>query len=239
MKNATKHLLIFDMDLTILSENTDVVIYKLFKNQETGNKIKAKESSMYHGDYMQEVYFAMKEEGITLEDIKNVIINMQLNQGFSEIFDFIKTNKEKFDCILVSGSNTIYVEWILETFQLKDIFKKYYTNPAFPCDEKLILSRNYQSHACKICDGSMCKKNIVEEYLKEAVTEYERKFYMGDGLNDFCPGTFLLSQDTLFPRINFPLWDKIFNKNKKDELKCKIEPWETGKEILNILKLYI
>ncbi len=65
MKKTLKNLLVFDMDYTILSENTDIIIYKLFKNVETGKSIKAKENSMFHGDYMQEVYLAMKEEGNT------------------------------------------------------------------------------------------------------------------------------------------------------------------------------
>lgn len=235
MNDSEKILLVFDLDHTILNENSDREIKCLFKNYDE-SIYDADETHIFWGDIMQKVYLKMKEEGIRIEQIKNVIQNLELNKGFPELFEFIRGNRRKFEAIIISGANTLFLKWLFEKHKWDDIFCDSFSNWAEPSEEKLISIRNYHSHDCEICDGSMCKQIILKEFLNKSSTEFSNIVYMGDGGNDFCPSRIMKENDILFPRKDFVLFNKLYKKNKISELKCKVFPWTDGNQIIEKLK---
>jgi spermidine synthase len=55
---------------------------------------------------------------------------MKLSPNFEDLFNYIRNNSSKFDCIIVTGNNDIVVNIVLESHNLKDCFKKFYViNP--------------------------------------------------------------------------------------------------------------
>ncbi len=62
-----------------------------------------------------------------------------------------------------------------------------------------------------------------------------RHIYVGDGLNDFCPGTFLNPGDSFFVKKNFSLYRHLQRSDLSEKLKCKIVYWSDAQEILNSL----
>ena len=80
----------------------------------------------------------------------------------------------------------------------------------------------------------MCKKKILSEFLQGK--EYESIYYVGDGLNDFCPTTFLKKKDVVFPREKFPLSEKIIEHVKNHEYEPKVCFWKNGLNILQYIK---
>ncbi len=186
---------------------------------------------------MQEVYHKMRDENIELNQIKEIIDKCELNPGFTELFDLIKENKDKFDCIIVSGANTLFVKWIIEKNGLSDIFIDFFSNIAEPCAENLIKIEQANYHSCNTCDESMCKKLIVEEYIVNK--QYDRLLYLGDGSNDYCPATMFREKDYLFPRENFALFNKLYKKNFINQLKCNVIPWKSGHCVVEMIKKLI
>ena len=57
----------------------------------------------------------------------------------------------------------------------------------------------------------MCKKMILVNYLEQSKEKFKNIVYMRDGLNYYCPRTLLTENDILFPRVEFPLCNKINN----------------------------
>jgi 2,3-diketo-5-methylthio-1-phosphopentane phosphatase len=232
-------LFIFDLDHTILKENSDRVILPLLSDQSCEELKPLSDKSDNWANFMQEVYVKMKRDGRNVNEIKDIIEKMEFNPGFEELFNFIRENKSKFDTLIVSGANTLFLEWILEKKGLKDLFPIYYSNVADPDDSVVIKIRPYHTHDCENCDLSQCKRLILCEHWKNKnidLNDYKTIMYAGDGENDFCPGTILREGDLFFPRANFPLAKKLYNKGHIKDVKCSVHVWENGFNIIDVIK---
>jgi 2,3-diketo-5-methylthio-1-phosphopentane phosphatase len=240
MDTKPKILLIFDLDNTILQHTTDYEVIKLIEPTTI--------DECYHNwaKYMQKVYLKMKENLVHLEQIKKRVESIPLNEGFSEIFEFIRKNKEKFETLIVSGANTLYIKWLIEYHKINDIIDGYFSNFAEPDEEMLIKISPNHVHNCPICthDLSQCKKKVLEEFFyklknigyKESVySVYCSILYIGDGSNDFCPSTMLGINDFLFPREDYELHQMVCSEKCK-VLRCKVHPWKNGNKILEVIK---
>jgi 2,3-diketo-5-methylthio-1-phosphopentane phosphatase len=237
-----KILLILDLDNTILSETTDYKVFKLLSETNLKKAIQPCENWALH---MQKIYQIMKEENISLEEIKKTVLSIPLTEGFHELFDFIRQNKSNFEILIVSGANTLYIQWIIECYELNELIDGYYSNPAEPHEDFLIQIRPSHDHECPNCaiDQAQCKKKVLQEHfaLKDIdyQIEYSSVLYIGDGENDFCPSTLLEHKHHLFPRENYALHKMIFVEDYGKKLKCNIHPWKSGLKIVEVLKKMI
>jgi 2,3-diketo-5-methylthio-1-phosphopentane phosphatase len=234
-----KILVIFDLDNTILCETTDYKVFSLL------NEEKLKEAHSPYNNWahhMQKIYLSMKKDSITIEEIKKIVQSIPLTEGFSEIFEFISQNKNKFETLIVSGANTLYIQWIIDCHKLHNIIDGFYSNFAEPHDDLLIKIVPNHSHDCKICevDQAQCKKKVLNEYFKnkniDYLKEYSNILYVGDGENDYCPSTLLEPDNYLFPRQDYALHNMLVEENIERKLKCNIHPWINGLSVLEVIK---
>lgn len=237
--NRKKILLVLDMDYTILSQTTDYEVFKLLSEEKLKMAQQPCENWAHH---MQKIYINLKEQNISIEEIKKTIQSIPLTDGFLEIFQFLKKNSEKFEIIIVSGANTLYIEWIIEMYDLGKLISSYYSNKAKPDDEFLIKISPNHYHECKLCenDKAQCKRQVLEEHFKiknlDHMTYYSNIFYVGDGENDYCPGTLLSNHNHLFVREDYGLHKRIISNNK---IECNIHLWNNGYKILETWKKLI
>jgi 2,3-diketo-5-methylthio-1-phosphopentane phosphatase len=234
-----KILIMFDMDHTILSENSDSVILKLLSDEVKRELELKQEVSDNWANFMQEVYLKMKEENIKIEQIKEIVENIKLNTGFIELFEFIKHHEKYFEPIIISGANTLFLKWVLDKNNLNDLFKFYISNPAIPCDKHIIKIKQFHEHDCDRCDQAQCKGVMVKEFLrmkKEYNVTYSNLLFIGDGSNDYCPSKLFNEQDYLFPRMEFPLYRMLYNKGYVNRLKCNVHSWKDGFAIIDVIK---
>ena len=237
MEDQGKILLVFDLDHTILHKNSDSEISALFKDPDDDSIYSDDDEQVFWGDIMQRVFLRLKNDGVKLEQVKALIQGLKLSKNFSDLFEFIRKKISRFDCIIISGANTLFIKWLIEKHKWEDIFLDYYANPAEPNEEKLISIRNYHSHNCESCDGSQCKSIVLNDYLTKKNNPYRNVIYLGDGGNDYCPSKLLKESDLLFPRKKYRLYEMLFKKQKIKNLKCKVIPWENGLEIIEAIKL--
>jgi pyridoxal phosphate phosphatase PHOSPHO2 len=236
-----KILFVFDFDHTIVERNSDHEILPLLS--ENSRKILSPkyEISDNWANYMQEVYKMMKADKIEINQIKEIVENLEFNKGYKELFDLLRKNKNKIDTLIISGANTLFLQWALEKNNLTDLFPVYYSNWANPDEELVIKIHPHHTHDCEECDKSQCKKIIIKNHFKKiALNEndfdiYKNILYAGDGNNDYCAGTILREQDILFPRANFPLAKKLFIKGQIKNLKCQVHLWEDAYKIIEEL----
>jgi len=230
-----KILITLDFDLTILTKNSDYVFLDLLNKKSFELLEEKRKVSKNWANHMQQVYIHLKADNVPLSKIKERVEKIPLNKGFLELFEFMKSKKERFDTLIISGANTMFLQWFLAKHNVVNLFPKYYSNIAIPDEEVLIRINPFHQHDCTNCDLSQCKKVLFKLYLSSNnidINHYSNVLYAGDGENDYCLSTFLRENDMLFPRIGFPLHEKLFTKGEHKNLKCKIHPWNDGFKIL-------
>jgi pyridoxal phosphate phosphatase PHOSPHO2 len=234
-----KSMLIFDMDQTILDLDTEFSCVEKY----APDLVKEMNGDLYVKDHWIEfnnyLYERMKKNNVTWEEIVKYFQEMNLSPNFEDLFNYIRNNSSKFDCIIVTGNNDIVVDIVLESHNIKDCFKKILCNKSYLDKENYIKIEpvNEKYEHCKDCSPFLCKSLFMEDYWKENnKDEYERIIYFGDGGNDLCLSKKLTEKDFVFPRKNYKLYKLLFNENIKNEIKAKIFPWENGKEIIDIFK---
>jgi 2,3-diketo-5-methylthio-1-phosphopentane phosphatase len=246
IKKSKKYLFVFDLDLTILSENSDYVFLDLL-TQDSRDELKPLyETRTNWAQYMQEVFIRLKRDNIVLDQVRQRVENIKLNPGFKEIFEFLKAHNDKFDTLIISNANTLFIKWVLEKNKLIDLFPLVYSNWAEPDEDKLIKISGHHSHDCRSCDKAQCKRLIFNEHLNSLITErektnsenqhYEVMMFAGDGHNDFCAGRVLRQNDIFFPREGYPLHDAILKEENQNILNCNIQLWNDGFKILEEIK---
>lgn len=50
--------------------------------------------------------------------------------GVKELFEYFENNKDKFELIIASDSNTYFIDWILEKLNFPNLFSRVFTNHA-------------------------------------------------------------------------------------------------------------
>ena len=230
------YLLIFDFDKTIIENDLEHEITKEFLpeiyKEKNGNLYSVKNWISFN-NYL---YKKMKEKNITLKNIQNKIKTLNLSPKFYELFEFIKSNKNKFECMVFSASNKYVINYVLKEHKISNLFSFILGNNAEEDKDNLIIIKSIGYLDCKDCNPALCKTLVFNEYFKKNKKQYEKIIFICDGYNDYCLSKNLEENDIVFVRKNYGL-DKILNeKNKKDKIKCVIKYWENGFDIINILK---
>lgn len=163
--------------------------------------------------------------------------------GMTDLLTFISENKDTFDCIVISDSNTIFIDWILHAAGLQEAVDRVFSNPAKFNEHGYMEVRCYHSHDCDRCPINLCKKKVLELHLSERSdggVEYEHIFYVGDGGNDLCPTFCLRENDVVMPRKGYTLEKRIAKLEAREEntsLRARVVPWSSGTDILHEVRL--
>jgi len=230
--STQKNLFVFDFDETIIQHNSDTYFYKIFPDSNIPKSLKETYKQGYWLDFMRNVFDHLKKNNISPMRIKQVLEEIPLTHGFKELLEYLNSNKEKVDSIIISNANTLFVDWILQKHGFKMVFDGIFTNPATITDDKIQIL-NYHSHECKLCaltSVNLCKKTVLLKYLMGK--QYKKLYYAGDGYNDFCPTTIMKKEDLVFSRKNYPLSDALKQNKKKNEYEATIIYWTDGFDIL-------
>lgn len=163
--------------------------------------------------------------------------------GMGDLLRFIGENKELFDCIIVSDSNTVFIDWILKAADFHKVFDEVFTNPAaFSCTGYLTV-QNFHAHRCPKCPKNLCKRKVLKEFLDKQLergVSYTQVVYIGDGGNDLCPVMSLKKNDIAMPRHGYTLEKRISQLSQdRSPVECSVLVWSTAVEIASYLKVLI
>ena len=239
-EKAKKTLLIFDFDKTILNDDSfgHIILNTLTKEELQIIYNNRNENWVDGYNYALK---QLKSHGITKEKFNEMLNQISLTQGMSELFNYIKEKKENYDSIILSSNYEYVIKYILNKNNIIDIFLDIITNPSREANqdekEQFIYVLKKQEHNCKICNPCSCKKNEFKEFCnKHDMNNYDKVIFICDGFNDFCLAVDLGENDITLMRKNFALYKKIKSKNFENNLKCKVQAWESGNDIINYLE---
>ena len=239
-EKAKKTLLIFDFDKTILNDDSfgHIILNTLTKEELQIIYNNRNENWVDGYNYALK---QLKSHGITKEKFNEMLNQISLTQGMSELFNYIKEKKENYDSIILSSNYEYVIKYILNKNNIIDIFLDIITNPSREANqdekEQFIYVLKKQEHNCKICNPCSCKKNEFKEFCNtHDMNSYDKVIFICDGFNDFCLAVDLGENDITLMRKNFALYKKIKSKNFENNLKCKVQAWESGNDIINYLE---
>jgi 2,3-diketo-5-methylthio-1-phosphopentane phosphatase len=126
--------------------------------------------------------------GIRENDLKKCMTDIPVTDGMIELLKYCQD--QNYETIIISDSNSVFIDMILENAQLTKMVTKVFTNPAY-FDENGCLKIDYY-HTQDWCDLStvnLCKGHILQGYIqkrKQEGNQFDFILYVGDGTNDLC-----------------------------------------------------
>ena len=187
-------------------------------------------------EYMAAIFKFLHGIGITKDEILACMNEIPLTEGMDKLFELLSS--DVYDVIIISDSNSVFIECIMKSFHYEKNVDRVFTNPAqFHETGCLTLEPYHDQDWCNLSTRNLCKGHILQEYMadqKSKGVNYSIVCYVGDGSNDLCPGLKLQKKDYLFPRIGYRL-NKLLQKDSDVGVQAQVVPWSTGQEIIDVL----
>jgi 2,3-diketo-5-methylthio-1-phosphopentane phosphatase len=231
LQHTKNTLVIFDFDQTIINGDTySILISLLNRGKEELEKMTKSDISWI--DFNKILFQKLKENEVNIEVIRKRVMSIELNKNMKDVLEFLKINKDKFKPIIISGSIKLIVQLILENYGCLDVIEEIHCHEARLDDDKYLHYVEKEHKNCGECSWAICKAVILQDVLKKDRKKYEKLIYVGDGLIDKCPIKILKETDSLYPRMNYPLYKCLYEDGYIHQCKCKVHPWEDGNKIL-------
>ncbi|GFW90516.1 hypothetical protein TNCV_2839631 [Trichonephila clavipes] len=233
-----KILVCIDFDKTLIDCNTDVEIKSLLDGKEVPEEIESLAIvSKGWTAYMKELFIFMHKNNVTKDDYIRCLTQLPLVPGMPELLKQMHASGY-CEIIILSDANSFFVQSILRHIQLNEVISKVFTNPAEFDEDGCLQIREFQNQtSCKRCPPNLCKGAVLVTYLAKRMVEgmqFSRTLYIGDGQNDVCAALHLGVNDFIFARAGYPLL-RCLEKIPAKNIKATIVPWETAKNISDVL----
>lgn len=242
-----KNLAVFDFDHTIIESNSDVEITKLLIKKIIPKEVRELHKSDGWTAFMQAIFELLLQQGVKEDSIEKLITSLPAVAGMPEL---IKTLNDRLntDVIIISDSNSYFINRWLEANNLNDNVTKVFTNPAHFEEELLKIKMYHLQDTCKLSTKNLCKGQIMEEFIEEQSQNgctYDQVFYFGDGMNDFCPILRLKENDLACVRKNYKCEDLVkraLDGQYKDDdgvsrvVYANVFIWENAFEIIEYMQ---
>lgn len=240
-----KTLVIFDFDLTLIdSQSYDSLLNLLEDSENVIKSIKSKlESNFNWFNFNQEVFKEMKNQKIDADKIKLQLKDkLTLTDNFKELLDYLYSNKEHYEVIIMSATINYIIHWIMDHNGYKGLISHVHSNKCLIDKDNYFEYIKINCDKCLECGYFLCKNRILKQILNNKNEEnnevsndnkkkYKRILYAGDGANDYCAALLLKESDVLYFRKDYKLHDKLKVEEHKNRIKCSLVEWECGKGI--------
>lgn len=214
-------LFAFDFDNTVVNDNTDLWILRcsprLPKLEEYVRSIRKNFDCWT--DLMAHIFQTLHTNECTQEEIVDWMKKLRPLPAF-ESFLQKSTTYPSVDVIIISDSNTVFIETILNEHNCSKAIKDIHTNPASFDKNGLLVIKRCHSHTCDTCikTPNLCKGSVLEQTISKG--SYDRVVYVGDGSNDVCPSLKLTTTDTVIARKGYALAKRL---QQYSDLKPKLQ----------------
>ncbi|XP_034017061.1 pyridoxal phosphate phosphatase PHOSPHO2 [Thalassophryne amazonica] len=236
-RGRMKTLVVFDFDHTVVDDNSDTWVIRCLPGEKLPDSLKNSYKKGYWTEFMGRVMNYIGDHEVSPAQVRSVMETIPFTPGMTDLLTFILERKSNIDCIIISDSNTMFIDWILRAAGVQAAVDRVFSNPAKFNDLGYMEVQCHHTHDCDRCPINLCKKHVLELYLSGQLNggvEYEQVFYVGDGGNDLCPTSCLGGCDVVMPRKGYTL-EKLLAK-QHGSLKARVVTWSDGSEILEELR---
>lgn len=228
-------LVVFDFDHTIIDANSDIHVKKLFPTETDAlNAEQNRTKFQCWTDRMQEIFYQLQKFNITENNYQQNMEEIPLTNGFSHLIQYLSSLPTSH-LIIASDSNLVFINTILKHQNLTHAFKDIFTNPAyFNHDKQCLIIEQYGQQTCPTCPSNMCKREIIEKYIRAKFSENIPILFIGDGHNDVCAAKYLKKGDLVCARRGYRMAKEL--KQDENKIQAEIFEWNDGKEIEDFIK---
>ncbi|CAD7684853.1 unnamed protein product [Nyctereutes procyonoides] len=184
-----KILLIFDFENTIIHDNSDTWIVQCTPEKKL---LQNSYKKGFGAEFMGRIFKNMGKGDVREDETNRAMTSIHFTLGLKERKKERKKNKDKFDCIIISDSNSVFIDWVLEATSFHDVFDSVYKSSSFfffQIQQLLIAMvislKNYHTHSC----------NRYPENLQNCKRKRERQRHRQREKQAPCTGS--------------PMWDSI------------------------------
>lgn len=236
-----RKLVAFDFDHTVVDDNTDIVVRDLVAREKIPDEVVKLYKHSGWIPYMQEIFNILHANGITKSHILSAVETIPEVAGLKNLFKCLHSSQD-FDLIIISDSNSEFINYWCKFNGIIDYVNEIYTNPAeFHSNGLLKLRPHHHQLTCTLSSVNLCKGDILEEYMRQQQHDknviYEKVFYVGDGSNDICPILRLGNQDYACVRKDYRLHKEITNDDSESQLnlEANLLVWSDGNELMDFI----
>lgn len=223
---------IFDFDHTLVDGNTDTWVTKLLPSTMQLME-EHRKSGMCWTNIMDKVFGVLHSENLSREDYVSCFETLQFTEGMKEACRFLES--QNVPTIIISDSNSYFIDHILERDLLREAFCGIHTNPAWWESSGRLHVERYHEHDCNDCPLNLCKSTVLQKHLADYQQSYKHVVYVGDGHGDLCPCLALKEGDYVLARRGYKLL-KCLQGEKRSEVNAEVVPWTTGFEVLQLFQ---
>ena len=225
-------LVIFDFDHTLVDGNTDTWITKL---QPSAMQLirEHQRNGWCWTDIMDKVFGNLHAENLKKEDFNRCFESLKFTAGMKEACNFL--HEKGVSTIIISDSNSYFIDHLLQRDSLCHIFCSVYTNPAEWDSNGCLHIEQYHKHECSVCPPNLCKRKVLQEHLANQCQSYEHIVYIGDGHGDLCPCLELKQADYISARRGYKLLNCLQGR-QSSEVKAEVVPWTSGFDVLQLFQ---
>ena len=194
---------------------------------------------------MGAIFANLHDQGVDQQQLLKCVEEIPITDGMKELLQH--ASQKGHECIIISDSNSKFINQILQRYNLEECVSVVYTNPAsFDENGILTIEKYHTQNWCDMSTVNLCKGNVLEQHItsrQKAGVQFSCFVYVGDGWNDLCPSLRLEESDYICARANYRLCEnirKIQNGEQTNDkhlrLKANVLNWRTGFDVLNLLK---
>lgn len=177
-------MVVFDFDHTVVEDNTDIVIRDLVGKEKISDGVKKLFTVSGWIPYMQEILHILHANNITKSQIKATVENIPEVNGLKDLIRKLHKT-QKVDIVIISDSNSVFINYWCNFNGMTQYIKKIYTNPAqFIENDVLKIQPYHHQITCDLSSVNLCKGDILEEFVKNEFEQnnviYSKIFYIGE-----------------------------------------------------------
>eukprot|EP00069_Balaena_mysticetus_P022614 bmy_14272T0 len=106
-----------DDPLIIIDDNSDTWIVQCAPEKKLPIELQDSYEKGLWTEFMGRVFKYLGDEGVREDEMKRAMISMPLTPGVVELLNFIRKYKDKFDRIIISDSNSVFIDWVFRSYQ--------------------------------------------------------------------------------------------------------------------------
>lgn len=225
-------LIALDFDHTVVDDNTDTVVARILPPTQIPEHVRQLSKGDWVG-YMQAIFNLLHENQISPEAIRHRICSIPPTPGLLQFITQMGGGHSDVDVIIISDSNTVFINTWLVRHGLERHITAIFTNPAnFPESGGPLTVRPFHHQTeCSLCPANLCKGKVLRDYIEASAYSYTHCIYIGDGRNDLCPILRLSKEDLACARVDYSC-AKLLQGEYGKQVKAPVLLWKSGSELL-------
>ncbi|CAG9858937.1 unnamed protein product [Phyllotreta striolata] len=239
-----KKLAVFDFDHTIIHDNSDVVVMNMLDQKKIPPEVKQLHKSDGWTMFMQGIFDLLHKECIMESAIRSVLVSLPEVPGMINLIRELH-EEHNYDVIIISDSNSFFINSWLEDKGLKEHVLKVFTNPAQFDETGLLNIKMYHLQDTLTnnrSEAAMSKENKEQQVIPDDIfdshtqTYYKKKSFYGKSMMELQKRRkFLTEPETrcymrqILSGVNYLHQNRIIHRDLKlgnlflnDELVVKI-----------------